>query len=117
MENLNVEAAIKMVKAGASEEEIKVVGIDKIVPMRKYVKGKAPTLNMQEVIKRMNGKAKMLEDGVILKTKWTKVNENITDVQKSELMGKVLEICIREILGNHVYIFDGQAYLQGWLPG
>ena len=27
-------------------------------------------------------------------------------------MGKIKEICVREIMGNHVYIFDGQAYLQ-----
>jgi hypothetical protein len=34
------------------------------------------------------------------------------DVEKSELMGKVLEICVREIMGNHMFIFDGQVYLQ-----
>ena len=69
VEYLNVEVAIKMMKAGASEEEIKVAGLDKIMPTRKYVTGKAPTLNMQEVIKRMNQKAKMLEEGIVLETK------------------------------------------------
>jgi hypothetical protein len=54
----------------------------------------------------------MLEKGEVIKTKWSTINENINDVQKSELMGKVLEICIHEIMGNQMYIFDGQAYLQ-----
>ena len=31
--------------------------------------------------------------GQALGTKWTPINENITDVQKAELIGKVLEIC------------------------
>ena len=55
VEHLNDEVATKMVKAGASEEEIKIAVLDKT---RKYIKGKAPTLNMQEVIKRMNKRQK-----------------------------------------------------------
>ena len=47
-----------------------------------------------------------------METKWTAINKNIMEEQKRELMGKVLEICIREIMGNHMYIFYGQAYLQ-----
>ena len=45
-------------------------------------------------------------------TKWTMICDKVTDKQKAELMGKVLEICIREIMKNHIFIFDGQAYLQ-----
>ena len=82
------------------------------MPKRKFTRGMAPTLNTKEVIKRMNQKAKMLEEGEEVETKWTIISKNIMEVQKSELMGKVLEICIREIMGNHMYIFDGQAYLQ-----
>ena len=108
VENMNVEAAIKFVKAGATDEEIKAAGLDKLMPVRKFNRGRAPTLNMKEVIQILNQKAKMLEDGVVIKTKWTAINENITDAQKSELMGKVLEICVREIMGNHMFIFDGK---------
>ena len=54
----------------------------------------------------------MLADGVKIITKWTEINENITEKQRCELVGKVLEICIREIMKNHMYIFEGQAYLQ-----
>ena len=95
------------------EEEIKVAGLDKIMPNRKFTRGMAPTLNTKEVIKRMNQKAKMLEEGVEVETKWTVISKDITEVQKSELMGKVLEICVREIMGNHMYIFDGQAGQDG----
>ena len=80
-ENLNIEAAIKMVKAGATQEDIKIVGLDVIMPKRKYTRGMAPTLNTKEVINRINQKAKMLEEGVVLKTKWTKINEDIMEVQ------------------------------------
>jgi hypothetical protein len=34
----------------------------------------------------------MLEKGEVIKTKWSTINGNITDVQKCEIMGKVLEI-------------------------
>ena len=90
----------------------RATGLDMLMPKRKFKKGMAPTINTKEIIQRLNQKAQMLADGVVIKTKWTEINENITEKQKSELMGKVLEICVREIMGNHVYMFDGQAYLQ-----
>jgi peroxiredoxin len=112
VDKMDVEACIKMVKAGASKEDIKSAVLDKIMPMRKYKKGRAPTIHTKEIIQRLNQKVEMLEKGEVIKTKWSTINENINDVQKSELMGKVLEICIHEIMGNQMYIFDGQAYLQ-----
>ena len=75
VENLDVEVAIKMVKAGVTDEEIKIAKLDEIMPKRKYTRGMAPTLNMREVIKRMNQKAKMIEEGEVVETKWTAINK------------------------------------------
>ena len=58
----------------------------------------------------------MLEECVKIVTKWTEICENITEEKKSELVGKVIEIAIREIMENHMYTFDGQVY-QGYCRG
>ena len=54
----------------------------------------------------------MLEDVIKIVTQSMQISENITEEVKSELVGEVLVICVREIMKNHVYIFNGQAYLQ-----
>ena len=112
VQDMNVEAAIKMVKAGASVDEIERAGLSELMPVRKYVRGRAPGLNAKELITRMNSKAKILEEGGKIVSKMTMVYDKVTDKQKAELMGKVLEISVREIMKNHMFIFDGQAYLQ-----
>ena len=111
VENLDVEAAIKLVKVGATKEEIEIVGLDKIILERLYKRGSAPTINTKEVIKRLNEKSKMLEEGKKTVENWMEINENIMEEMKSGLVKKVLEISVREIMKNHMYIFDGQDYL------
>ena len=89
MENMNVEAAIKMVKAEATKEEIERAGLTRLMPERAHVKGKAPGLTTKELFARMNTNAKILDEGGKIVTKWTEICTTTMDKEKSELMGKV----------------------------
>ena len=113
VEKLDVEAAIKFVKAGATVEEIEEAELTKLMPVRKYTRGKAPGITTKEIWNRLNQKAEMLARGEkIPVSKWTAIVTNINEEDKAKLVGKVIEIAIREIMGNHMYSFDGQTYLQ-----
>ena len=63
VENLDTEAAIKFVKAGATVEEIEEAELTKLMPVRKYTRGKAPGITMKEIWNILNQKAEMLARG------------------------------------------------------
>ena len=76
VENLFVEGAIKLVKAGATKE-IESARLDKIMWERLYKRESAPTINIKEVIKRLNQKGYMLQEWKKIK-KWTDINKYIS---------------------------------------
>jgi hypothetical protein len=82
------------------------------MPEKKYTREKDPGLTNKEIWTRLNQRAEMLANGVKLTSKWTAIVTNISNEDKSNLVGNVIEITVRDIMGNHVYMFDGQGYLQ-----
>ena len=82
------------------------------MPERVYNRGKAPGLTTKELFTRMNTNAKILDEGGKIVTKWTVICTMVTDKEKSELMGKVIEITVRTVMKKHMFMFDGKAYLQ-----
>ena len=48
----------------------------------------------------------MLEDVIKIVTQSMQISENITEEVKSELVGEVLVICVREIMKNHISTYS-----------
>ena len=91
------------VRYGYTDAEIRAAGLERIVPIRKFTRGRAPGITSAEA---KHAEAERAAD------KWIFPDLEPTELEKRKLMAAVLEIGVRAAWDNSVYQFGGKYYLQ-----
>ena len=85
------QTAALYVRIGMSDAEIRAAGVTTIVPVRKYTRGQAPGITSKEALHADTDKEL---------DKWIFPPRELTRDGQRKLMGAVLEIAIRALLGK-----------------
>ena len=120
--DVDYRAAAVYLASTCSEAELSKEGMLHLVPRRKHKQGSRPSIRTKELagglsrskerIAALIKKAQLAkEEGsgsddkvkVDPESKWTMVTREYTDLDKRQIVGKVLEVGVRIILSNHVY--------------
>ena len=100
---INYTSAAMYVRYGYTDIEIRAAGLERIVPVRKFTRGRAPGITSAEA---KHAEAERAKD------KWVFPDLEPTELEKRKLMAAVLEIGVRAAWENSVYQFGGKYYLQ-----
>ena len=103
LEGVDYKSAAMYVRYGMEDHEIRALGLTRVVPRRRYTRGRAPGICSKQA---MSGDAD--SDG----DKWIFPDIELTDHEKRVLIGACLEIGVRTSFENSVYQFAGRYYLQ-----
>ena len=103
MRSINHTSAAMYVRYGYSDIEIKAAGLERIVPVRKFTRGRAPGITSNEA---KHTEAERAKD------KWVFLDLEPTELEKRKLMAAVLEIGVQAAWGNSVFQVSGKYYLQ-----
>ena len=102
-EGIDYRAAAMLVRYGMDLFEIRKLGLENIVPRRRYHRGQEPGVTSKEAL---SGDGDRDED------KWIFPPREATEAEKRSLIAACLEIGVRTSFKNSVYQFGGQYYLQ-----
>ena len=102
-EGVDYRAAAMLVRYGMDHFEIRKLGLERIVPKRRYHRGQEPGVTSKEAL---GGDGDRDED------KWIFPPREPTETEKRSLIAACLEIGVRTSFRNSVYQFGGQYYLQ-----
>ena len=102
--NVDVKAATVFVATHCSPTEITRSGLGSIIPDRKHARGIKPTPSTPELTTRLGE-----EDAP---TKFRSLCPNITPQEERMILAKVIEVGVREVIKNHIYLWRGELYLQ-----
>ena len=104
-EGIDYQAAGVFLATHCSAGELKLAGLAKVVPARKYKFGFAPTASTPELTTRSS-------DPNQAPTKFSKVSNNITEEEKRLMLAKVVETGVYKVMRNHVYLWRNEYWLQ-----
>ena len=102
VEGWNYKEAARYIVMGYDRFEIRQMGLDRIVPKRKYKNGTTPGITGPEVL------GMHVEDEV----KWIFPDREATEVEKKKMYAACLEIGVRAAFSLHLYQFGGRIYHQ-----
>ena len=97
----------KYIAMTCAPKEIEESNLGETVPKRKYRKGTRPGINTKETV----GKKKEGESEELV-TKWEFSRTDFTEMEKRNLLAKVVEIAVRTTFRNHLYQFEGKMRVQ-----
>ena len=100
---INYRTAALYVRLGMDHFEIRTLGLEKIVPKRKYHTGAEPSVTGREALSGDPEKDEL---------RWDFPSREPTEKEKIYLMAACLEIGVRTCFEHHVYQFGGRYYLQ-----
>ena len=100
---MDYKAAAMLVKYGMDPSEIRTLGLENIVPRRRYNRGRKPGVTSKEAL---GGDRERDED------KWIFPSREPSETEKKSLIAACLEIGVRTSFQNSVYQFGGKYFLQ-----
>ena len=100
---INYRTAALYVRLGMDHFEIRALGLEKIVPKRKYHTGTEPGITGREALSGNPEKDEL---------RWEFPVREPSEKEKIYLMAACLEIGVRTCFEHHVYQFGGRYYLQ-----
>ena len=103
LENVDYGSAAMYVRYGMEDYEIRALGLSRVVPRRRYTRGRAPGITSSQAL---GGDPDNAEE------KWIFPDIELSDYEKRALVGACLEIGVRTSFENSVYQFAGRYYLQ-----
>ena len=99
----------KYVKMNMTEFEIMARKLHRIIPVRKYKKGQHPSMTGGEATKRKKKEQPEPEEN---EEKFVFPDREATDEEKILLFATSLEIAVKFLFSNHLYMFGGATFLQ-----
>jgi len=98
----------KYVKMNMTEFEIMARKLHRIIPVRKYKKGKAPGMTGGEATKKKKDQSEAEEN----EERFVFPDREATEEEKILLFATSLEIAVKFLFSNHLYMFGGQTFRQ-----
>ena len=102
IEGINYKEAARYIAMGYDQFEIRQMGIQRLIPRRRYTKGTRPGVTGKEPL------SKEVEDEV----RWVFPQTEPTALEKRKLLAASLEIGVRKAFSLHLYQFGGKYYHQ-----
>ena len=102
VEGWNFTEAARYVAFGYDKFEIRQMGLQRVVPKRRFKKGRTPGITGAEPL------GMDIED----EEKWIFPDVEPTELEKRKLVAACLEIGVREAFSLHLYQFGGRIYNQ-----
>ena len=123
LENINYESAAIYIATTCTRAEIYNVGLSRVVPIRRFKRGPTPGLTNPELTKRNLSKAgeaqleKDISNGKKAEVEhttsvWRDIPKDMSDLEKRTLIAMAMKVGVMEIMGNHMFEFGGQTFLQ-----
>ena len=103
VEGVDYESAAMYVRYGYSDAEIRAQKLTRVVPVRRYTRGRAPGVTSAESLHA---------DHTRQEEKWVFPKVEYTETERRHLIGAVLEIAVRTVWENSCYSFGGRYYHQ-----
>ena len=106
IENVDYNELTKYIAINVDIVEIQQSGMQDLIHTRKHTKGPKPGMTAREVT---DGDEQRSEQ----KTKWRRpVREPATPAERKELLGWGMEIAIKTVMKNHIYLYHGKLRRQ-----
>ena len=105
--NIDYQTASIFLITNCTESELSAAGLAGVVPARRYAKGAHPKSATPELLSRTKDKSSNQ-----VPSKFLPICNNLRDYQKRRLLAKVVEVGVRKVVKNHVYLWRGCYWLQ-----